>query len=110
MEESLIKKLMTSIKCTVCGKCYEAEHVAVLGNQEDLWFLKALCPSCRSEFIVAVVVQEGGEPNPITDLSEAELDRLNNAGELTADDMLDMRNYLKNFDGNFSRLFNLSSL
>lgn len=110
MEESLIKKLMTAIKCTVCGKSYEAEHIDVLGNQEDLWFLKALCPACRSEFIVAVMVQEGEGPNHTTDLTEAELAKFSNAAPLTEDDTLDMHNYLKNFDGDFSEIFTSSGI
>jgi len=56
---------------------------------------------------MAAIVKEGGVPEVITDLTEAELDKFRN-GKLTADDVLDMYNFLNNFDGDFSRLFNQS--
>jgi len=105
MEEGLIKRLMSSIKCEVCGQRYEVDDINVLGHQEDLWFLSALCPACHTRCLVAAVIREGKVPELITDLSEAELDRFRNDVQLTADEMLDMHNFLKDFDGDFSRLF-----
>jgi hypothetical protein len=105
MEEGLLKRLMSSIKCGVCGQRYEVDDINVLGHQEDLWFLSALCPACHTRCLVAAVIREGKVPELITDLSEAELDRFRNAVQLTADEMLDMHNFLKDFDGDFSRLF-----
>ena len=105
MEDGLIKRLMSSIKCEVCGQRYEVGDINVLGHQEDLWFLSALCPACHTRCLVAAVIREGKVPELITDLSEAELDRFRNAVQLTADEMLDMHNFLKYFDGDFSRLF-----
>ena len=105
MEEGLIKRLMSSIKCGVCGQRYEVDDINVLGHQEDLWFLSALCPACHTRCLVAAVIREGKVPELITDLSEAELDRFRNDVQLTADEMLDMHNFLKDFDGDFSRLF-----
>ena len=105
MEENLIKKLIASIKCGSCGQNYEESNIDVLGHDEDLWFLVALCPSCSSQCLVAAVVKEGGAPEVVTDLTEAELDRFRNASGLTADDVLDMHNFLKDFDGSFSQFF-----
>ena len=105
MEESLIKKLMTSIKCGVCGHRYEVDNINVLSHDKDLWFLNTICSSCHTRCLIAAIVREGKAPEVITDLSEAELSRFRNAGKLTADDVLDMHDFLKNFDGDFSRLF-----
>ncbi len=104
MEEGLIKRLMTSIKCGVCGQCYEIDNIGVLGHRQDLWFLRASCSACRTQCLVAAVIGEESEPEVITDLTEAELDRFRDAGRLSADEVLDMHNFLKGFDGDFSRL------
>ena len=106
MEENRIKKLMASIKCGVCGQHYEVDNVSVIGHQQDLWFLSAFCSACHTQCLVAAVVKEGRVPEVITDLSEAELERFRNAGTLTTDEVLDMHSFLKDFDGDFSRLFN----
>jgi len=55
---------------------------------------------------VAAVVTEDRVPKVITDLTEAELDRFRNLNTLTADEVLDMHNFLKDFHGDFAQLFN----
>jgi len=105
VEESLIKKLLTSVKCSTCGQHYLAESIDILGHEEGLWFLSISCSSCQTQYLVAAIIEEDRAPEVITDLSEAELDRFSNMDRLTPDDMLDMHNFLKDFDGKFSQLF-----
>ena len=105
MEEKLIKRFMTSIKCSVCGQRYEVDNVNVLGHQEDLWFLSVFCSACQTQCLVAAVIKEGKAPKVTTDLTEAELDKFKKIDKLTADEALDMHSFLKDFDGDFSRLF-----
>jgi len=105
MEEKLIKRFMTSIKCSVCGQRYEVDNVRVLGHQEDLWFLSIFCSTCQAQCLVAAVIKEGKEPKVITDLTEAEREKFKKMGKLTADEILDMHLFLKGFDGDFSQLF-----
>ena len=105
MKENLIKRLMTSVKCGVCGQGYEVDNVNVLGHQEDMWFLSAFCPACHTRYLVAAVIKEGKVPEVITDLTEAELDKFRKMGRVTADEVLDVHSFLKGFDGDFSQLF-----
>jgi ribosomal protein L44E len=105
VKENVIKRVMASLKCSVCQQRYEPDNVTVLGQQEDLWFLKVFCPACHTQYLVAAVIKEGKAPEVITDLTEAEWDKFKNAVGLTADEVLDMHNFLKDFDGDFSRLF-----
>ena len=105
MEENLIKRLMASIKCSVCGQHYETDNISVLGHQEELWFLRVSCSVCHNQYLVAAIIKEGRMPELVTDLTEAELDRFRNVGVPTADEMLDVHNFLKNFNGDFSQLF-----
>lgn len=105
MEENLIKKLMTSMKCGVCGQHYEVDNIEVLGHDENLWFLRVLCVACHTQYLAAAVIKEGRAPEVITDLTEAELDKFRNMSRPTADELLDMHNFLKEFDGDFTRFF-----
>ena len=105
MKEIFIKRLMASMKCGVCGQHYEVDNVRVLGHHEDLWFLRAVCSACHTQCLVAAVIKEGEAPEVITDLAETELDKFRNVGAVTADEVLDMHNFLKDFDGDFSQLF-----
>ena len=105
MEENLIKRFMTSIKCSACGQRYEVDNIKVLGHQEDLWFLSVFCPACQTQCLVAAVIKEGKAPQLTTDLTEAELDKFKGTDKPTSDDALDMHSFLKDFEGDFSRLF-----
>ena len=105
MEETAIKRLVAAVKCAVCGQHYGVDNINVLAHHEDLWFLRVLCSACCTQFLVAAVIKEGRKPEVITDLTEAELDKFRNAGVLTADDILDMHDFLRDFDSDFSRLF-----
>ena len=105
VEESLIKKLMASVKCGACGRCYEVDNIGILGHEGDLWFLRVFCPACQAQYLMAAVIKEDRVPAVITDFTEAELDKFRNAGVLAADEILDMHNFLKDFDGDFSQLF-----
>jgi hypothetical protein len=112
MEEKLIKKFMTSIKCSVCGQSYEVDCVEILGHQEDVWFLDVFCPFCETECLVAALIN-GGKNKPrsktrmraASDLTTSETGRFKNIGKPSKDDMLDMHNFLKEFNGEFDRLF-----
>ncbi|MFC1995488.1 hypothetical protein ACFLVM_01240 [Chloroflexota bacterium] len=96
--------MMASVKCGICGQCYEIDNIGVLGHHQDLWFLRASCSACHTQCLMAVVIGEESKTEVITDLTEAELDRFRNEGMLSADEVLDMHNFLKDFNGNFSRL------
>ncbi|MDI6815218.1 MAG: hypothetical protein QMC90_03980 [Dehalococcoidales bacterium] len=96
---------MASIKCGVCGQRYEVDNIDVLGHHEDLWFLRVFCSTCRAQCLVAAVIKEGRVPEVITDLTEAELDKFKNVAKVSADEVLEMHDFLKDFDGDFSRLF-----
>lgn len=105
VNDSVIKKLMSSVKCAVCGQHYGKGNIKILGHQEDLWFLDVACSACHTRCLVAAAIKEEKAPEVITDLTEAELGKFRNAAVLTADEVLDMHCFLTDFDGNFSRLF-----
>ncbi len=104
MEERVIKRLVTSMKCDSCGQHYEVYNVDVLGHREDLWFLRVLCSTCHTQSLVAAIVKESKIREVVTDLKEVELDKFGDS-VVDADDVLNMHNFLKDFAGDFSQLF-----
>jgi hypothetical protein len=105
MEESVIKRLIASIKCGACGQHYEEDNIEIIEHSEELWFMRVFCSSCHVKCLVAAIIREDDKAEVITDLTEAELDRFKDLDEVRADDILDMHNFLKNFDGDFPRIF-----
>ena len=105
MKESLIKKLIASIKCASCGQHYDEDNINIIEHNEDLWFLSVFCTSCHVRCLVAAIIREDEKVKVVTDLTEVELDKFKEADEVKANDVLDMHNFLRDFDGDFPRLF-----
>ena len=105
MDDSNIKKMMASAKCSDCGQRYEVENIEVLGHHEDMWFISVYCVACRAQYLVTAVIDGEGAPETVTDLSAAEIEKFRDAESLKIDEVLDMHRFLKKFDGDFSRLF-----
>ena len=105
MDEGLIKRLIATIKCGICGRLYEGGNVRILGHRDDLWFLSVFCPACRSQGLVAAVIKEGQLPHLITDLTEADQAKFCELEPVDADDLLDIHAFLREFDGDFAQLF-----
>jgi ribosomal protein L44E len=104
MEERVIKRLMTSVKCSSCGHNYSAHNVQILGHHHGLWFISTYCSSCQTHYLLAATVNK--EKTDITsDLMESELARFRRSHAPTADDILDMHSFLKTFQGDFTQLF-----
>ncbi|HJW87851.1 MAG TPA: hypothetical protein VJ565_00045 [Dehalococcoidia bacterium] len=105
MDDSLVKRLMATLKCGVCSQRYESDNVRVLGHRDELWFLSVFCPGCHSQGLVAAVIKEGKAPEVITDLTPEELEQFSREVSVGSNDLLDLHNFLRDFDGDFQRLF-----
>ncbi|MGP8079947.1 MAG: hypothetical protein ACLPVI_05490 [Dehalococcoidales bacterium] len=105
MEERIVKKLMTSVKCTGCGQKYEMRDVKILGNHEDLYFLQVTCSACHSRYLITAVINDKKNPDIVSDLTDEESAKFKNFGAPSTNDVIDMHTYLKDFDGDFSGLF-----
>jgi len=102
--EERIKRLMNTVRCGHCGQPYQSHNVRVLGHTNGLWYVNAYCVSCQSQFVIAATLT-GEKVSLTSDLTEIENIRFANQVTPTADDILDMHGFLKQFNGNFGSLF-----
>lgn len=105
MEEGHIKKILATMKCGICGQKYETLNIKILGHRDELWFLSVFCQCCCSQGLVAAVVKEGNRAELVTDLKPEELNRFEGKEGIKADDVLDVHQFLKSFDGDITTLF-----
>ncbi len=105
MDEANVRHLMESLKCVACGEQYKVENISVVGHQDDTWFMNVYCPFCQSQSLVAAVVKEGVVPEVITDLTESEIKKFKDVESVSADDILDIHQFLNRFEGDISSLF-----
>ena len=105
MNERFIKKLTSTIRCSVCEEHYQVNSIKVLGHQDNVWFLNASCPACHSQTLVAATFNEGKSIEAVTDLTKAELANFAKASAISTDDILDLHGFFQDFDGDFAKLF-----
>lgn len=105
MNERLIKKLISTVKCNVCGEHYEINNIEIMGHQDDTWYLNVFCPTCDRESFVAAIIKKEKAQEIITDLTEEEFIASAQDDLINSNDLLYLHSFLKDFDGDFSKLF-----
>ncbi len=105
MREAFLKRLFSKVSCGICGQKYDVSNIKILDQEEGLWVLSVYCSSCGTQGLIAAVVHEGNITDVITDLTEAEYERFIGSEAVGVDDVLEMHNFLKGFDGDFTSLF-----
>jgi hypothetical protein len=102
MREAFLNRLFSMIKCESCGHNYEVAGVEILGHEDNLWLFSTSCSHCQNQGLVAIVVKEGEIGGRVTDLTEAEYERFSRGVVVGVDDVLDMHNFLKGFEGDLT--------
>ncbi|MFC1979249.1 hypothetical protein ACFLVP_04605 [Chloroflexota bacterium] len=107
LEDRHIKHLLSRIKCGICGQRYNNAVIEFIGSFDEFSYFQITCEVCNSQAFVTAIIQkdEGKTSEVITDLTVEELNKSAIRNPVSADDMLDIMNYLKDFDGNFSEIF-----
>lgn len=111
-------------RCVVCHREYEVSDISSVQRKPGVWTLMVECEQCRSRNYIAAVTQDGNPeeamfevrslteralqdvPTTSTESEDATETPPQGATEVvSASDVLEMHEFLKDFDGNFERLF-----
>ena len=111
-----LRTQLTSFTCPACGRRYRGSKIRLLAERDGLFFVDLDSVRCGSHTVAIVTVEIDETSALITDisdltLSEEELrEQLGEAlpaaaAPVTADDVLEMHEFLAQFRGDMSRLF-----
>jgi hypothetical protein len=120
--ENQIKRIVLDRmdRCGVCHRSYEPEDVHVLSRKPDFWMMLVQCTDCQAKSFVAAVMKDGdpkearlalrqlteqAESGTVTIETEAPDEVIIQGDPVTANDVLDMHEFLDGFDGDFQKLF-----
>lgn len=111
-------------RCVVCHREYEVSDISSVQRKPGVWTLMVECEQCRSRNYIAAVTQDGNpeeamfEVRSLTERALQDVSTTSTESEdatetppqgatevVSASDVLDMHEFLKDFDGNFERLF-----
>ena len=105
MKEHFIRKLLSSVKCSSCGNQFGTNDINVIKHQDDTWFLNIYCPSCGKQSLVVAIIKKDKTTEIVSNVSDSGSPEYAHASTVSVDDMLDIHNFLKDFDGDFAGLF-----
>jgi hypothetical protein len=96
--------------CGVCRHAYASTDFSVIGHREHLWMIAVQCPACQHQGLITAVVEGHGiEEEHTPRASRAEFFADETAREardpVTVDDLLDLHDFLDDFNGDFAGLF-----
>jgi hypothetical protein len=112
--DRVIRFLVEHARCADCDGRFHAEDVHILAAEgRRIWDLAAVCHECHTLTLLRAVVSPPsaeGIPTPageagVTELTPLERRRFAGLTPVCEDDVLDVSAFLRDFDGDFGRLF-----
>lgn len=104
----VLKYVRKSIPCPNCQKRYNIQNISVLASTKFECLLELHCKYCKKSSLTDLVATPKDSQNSVESLEMKESVPLVNQifrGGINKDDVLDIKNFLKNFDGDFKKLF-----
>jgi transcription elongation factor Elf1 len=111
MDADWLQAQLRSFTCPACGQDYGTSRMRLLAEREGLYFLDLDCADCGSRTVAIVTVELDDAEGSIADMSTIpqRLPQLETAMPgampVTADEVLEMHEFLSRFHGNVSHLF-----
>lgn len=102
----LIRQIITSIRCAVCGERYDGDDVRLLGRRDELWVMRVVCETCSTQGLVFALVRDGQPTVEWHELTPREQAKFEHMAPLGMDEVLDMRRMLDQFEGDIETLLN----
>jgi len=97
--KQIMKHLKKNLPCSTCGKKFTDEGISLISSLNNALLFHFTCAGCKNELIAEVSIIEQTQS----------VNRLNintkKADAVKPNDVLDIHNFLNNFDGDFIRLF-----
>jgi len=99
-----INNLDNLAKCPICNKKYGQTKLLILGEEANKTTLHVTCENCKISSLVFISSGKMGivSLGMLTDLTREEAKNLFNNEEISADNVIEVHEYLKNFKGEMS--------
>lgn len=95
----IIAQIKKKISCPKCSGRYSDQDIEMIGNLNcEQTFFYAVCPNCSLEAVVNVCIHTDH-----FEISTPRMERL--GGKIESNEILDMHNFLKEFNGDFQGMF-----
>lgn len=107
----VLKYVRKSIPCPNCQKRYNIQNISVLASTKFECLLELNCKYCKKSSLTDLVATPRDSTKNTKDIENHEIREtvplVNQIfrGGINENDILDIKNFLKSFDGDFKKLF-----
>ena len=98
--KSAVKHLQSTCKCQGCNQKYTQDDISIVATTKMEGLFELFCNQCALSAIVTVVI------TPEMEISDASTAMPRQHRSVSENDILDCKNFLAKFDGNFKKIFN----
>ena len=103
--QTIISHIRKSSTCPHCEKKYNIKDISVLASTSNEVLLELKCHYCKKTALTDIVAnRKGDDPKQKIEAEVPLINRVIKDG-ITDNDILDVRNFLESFDGDFKKLF-----
>lgn len=101
-----LENIQPLIRCPVCNKKYRTAKILVLDEDDKRTTLHMTCESCNAATIVFVSLGQLGVVSlgTLTDLEQSEARRVFQGEAVSADHVIEVHQFLKNYTGDVEAL------
>ncbi len=95
-----VEHIKKTCKCAECGSAYKEEEINIVASTKNEGLFELKCTKCKLSTIITVLISEEIE------IKEKNLLESSFKKTISQNDVLDIKNFLLDFDGNFKKIFN----
>jgi len=96
--KSTVKQLTETCACLECKTKYIEDKISVIATTKNEGLFEMHCEKCNTTSLVTVMISK-------TVRLEGQNRKHSKIESISKNDVLDMKNFLQNFDGNFKKIF-----
>lgn len=98
--KNAVKHLIKTCTCQGCKQKFDPEEICVVATTKFEGLFELYCVKCKLSAIVTVMI------TPEFEISDRMPLHMGSLHRVSQNDILDVKNFLSKFDGNFKRAFN----
>jgi hypothetical protein len=101
--KNAITHLLKTSKCSACESKYKEEDINIIATTKTEGLFEIKCPECDTSTIVTVMLAPEIEVKETPNNIDLPTQRPHRG--VSQNEVLDMKNFLSHFDGNFKKIF-----
>jgi len=107
----VLRYIADSVRCGVCHRGFAPDEVAILSQQDDVWFVSMACDACGTESMILVVLQtQADDAGDMMDmLSAGPVERVSHEslGPITRQEIEELHRFLQGYHGNLTEFWDI---